>query len=108
MKHEFDIALQMLRNNKASGIDIIPPELIKHSEKKLQDELFKLVLEVYLQGKWSEKHCTMVTVPIPKKASANKCKDFRTMSLIQHASKIMLQIIKKRLEPYIETYLNKS
>ena len=39
-----------------------------------------------------------VMVPLPKKVNANECGDFRTISLIQHASKILLKVIQRRLE----------
>ena len=40
----------------------------------------------------------MVMIPLEKKANATDCRDFRTISLISHASKIMLMILTKRIE----------
>ena len=37
-------------------------------------------------------------IPLPKKNNAMKCTDFRTISLICHASKIMLKVLTKRIE----------
>ena len=37
-------------------------------------------------------------IPLPKKVNAVECKDCRKISLIPHASKIMLKIIMKRIE----------
>ena len=37
-------------------------------------------------------------VPLPKKVNAVECKDYKTISLIPHASKIMLKVIIKRIE----------
>ena len=37
-------------------------------------------------------------LPLPKKVNAVECKDYRTISLIPHASKILLKIIMKRIE----------
>ena len=34
-------------------------------------------------------------IPIPKKNNANECKFFKTISLLPHASKIMLKIFKE-------------
>ena len=39
-----------------------------------------------------------VMIPLPKKVNAVECKDYRTLSLIPHASKIMLKLIMKRIE----------
>ena len=38
----------------------------------------------------------------PKKGDSCACKNNRTISLIVHGSKIILKIIQKRLEPYLE------
>ena len=40
-----------------------------------------------------------------KKMNATRCKDFRTISLISHAAKMVLRIIKKRLETKAEQFL---
>jgi len=37
-------------------------------------------------------------IPLEKKANATDCRDFQTISLISHASKIMLKILSKRTE----------
>src|SRR5688572_23476452 len=37
-------------------------------------------------------------IPLSKKNNATKCNDFRTISLICHASKIVLRILTKRIE----------
>ena len=37
-------------------------------------------------------------IPLPKKNNVTSCSDFRTKSFICHASKIVLRILKKRLE----------
>lgn len=39
-----------------------------------------------------------IMVPLPKKANARECGDFRTISLIPHASKILLKVLQRRLE----------
>ena len=41
-------------------------------------------------------------VPLEKKAKATECGDYRTISLISHASKIMLKILTKRTEAQAE------
>ena len=39
-----------------------------------------------------------MVIPLPKKVNAVECKDYRTISLIPHAFKVMLKIIMKRIE----------
>ena len=56
-----------------------------------------------------------VFIPIPKKVSAKECSNYRTIALILHASKVMLKILKARLQqcvnrelPYIQAGFRKG
>jgi hypothetical protein len=42
-----------------------------------------------------------IMIPIPKKQKAEKCKEYRTLSLIFHASKILTKIVHKRIKKKI-------
>ncbi|XP_062814690.1 leucine-rich repeat-containing protein 4C isoform X2 [Anolis carolinensis] len=46
-----------------------------------------------------------IYIPIPKKGNAKECSNFRTVALISHASKVMLQILQGRLQQYMEREL---
>ena len=104
-RHEFDSALNKLKDKKAPGIDGIPAELIKAAGKKAKDELFKLVDRIYRTGDVPGDFKQCIIIPLPKKASANKCEQYRTLSLISHASKILTFIILKRIEGKVEAML---
>ena len=47
-------------------------------------------------------------IPIPKKENAIECGDYRTISLIPHASKILLKVLTKRLESKTEMNISKT
>jgi len=47
-------------------------------------------------------------IPIPKKTNAVECADHRTISLISHASKILLKVLTKRLESKTEAFISKA
>ena len=47
-------------------------------------------------------------IPIPKKANASECGDYRTISLIPHASKILLKVLTKRIEHKAAGYISDS
>ena len=47
-----------------------------------------------LLWKWS------VFILIPKKGNAKECSTYRTIALISHASKVMLEILQARLQQY--------
>ena len=42
-----------------------------------------------------------VFIPIPKKGNAKECSNYRTIALISNASKVMLKIIRARLQQYV-------
>ena len=42
-----------------------------------------------------------VFVPIPKKGNAKECSNYLTVSLISHASKVMLKVSQARLQQYV-------
>ena len=43
--------------------------------------------------------------PIPKKGNAKECSNYHTIALISHASKLMLKILKARLQQYLNCEL---
>ena len=42
-----------------------------------------------------------VFIPIPKKGNAKECSNYLTIALISHISKVMLKIVKARLQQYM-------
>ena len=42
-----------------------------------------------------------VFIPIPKKHNVKECSNYRTIALISHASKVMLNILQTRLQQYV-------
>ena len=48
---------------------------------------------------------TPVFIPIPKKGNAKECSNYRTIALISHISKVMLQIFQVRLQQYMNREL---
>ena len=47
-----------------------------------------------------------VFIPIPKKGNAKECKNYQTIALISHASKVMLKILQARLQQYVNCELS--
>ena len=44
-------------------------------------------------------------IPIPKKGHAKECSNYHTITLISHASKVMLKILSARLQQYVNREL---
>ena len=50
---------------------------------------------------WPQDWKRSVFIPIPKKGNAKECWNYRTIALISHASKVMLNILQARLQQYV-------
>jgi hypothetical protein len=105
MFSEFEKALADLRNGKAEGVGGIPAELLKALGCTAKMELFEICKEIYLRGEWPDDMLASIMIPIEKKQGAQECVEFRTISLVSHASKILLKILTRRLEAKAEDYL---
>ena len=68
----------------------------------------KLINKIYNSGCIPQDFCKSIFIPLPKIAKAQDCSDFRTITLISHASKILLKLIKKRITPIVENNLSES
>ena len=105
LRSEFDAAIKDLQRNKAPGIDDIPAELIKYAGEKTLTRLYKTICDIYLTGDIPSDFEKNIIIPIPKKKRAEKCEDFRTISLTTHVSKILTRIIYRRIERRAEEFL---
>ena len=63
---------------------------------------------MYDEGIWPEYFTRVVMIPLQKKPNAEECEDHRTISLIPHASKIMLKILTKRIESKAVGFIGKN
>ena len=54
---------------------------------------------------WPQDWKRSVFIPIPKKGNAKECSNYRTIALISHASKVMLEILQARLQQYVNCEL---
>lgn len=59
--------------------------------------LTKLLNQIYKSGNIPRDWLKSDFIPIPKKANAHTCEDFRLISLMSHGLKLLLKIIHKRI-----------
>ena len=50
---------------------------------------------------WPQDWKRSVFIPILKKGNAKECSNYRTIALISHASKVMLNILQARIQQYV-------
>ena len=94
-------ALGSMITNKTSGGDGIPVELLEI----LKDDAVKVLHSICQQNwkteQWPQDWKSSVFIPISKKGNAKECSHYHTIALISHASKVMLKILKARLQQYV-------
>lgn len=105
LESEVRQAVKILSSNKAPGIDNIPIELFKKAGEQGIKVMHRLLNEIWVSRVWPKQWQRSVYIPIYKKGDPSECSNYRTISLIPHASKIMLKIIQKRLEPIMESLI---
>lgn len=105
---EFNKALSDLTDKKATGIDNIPAELLKNIDDKTKSQLFEFTKDCYINGKLPNDFVKSKTITLPKKGNASDCGNYRTIALLSHTSKILLNIIKNRLKNKVEQNLDED
>ena len=98
-------ALESITMNKASGGDGIPAELFQLLKDDAVKVLHSICQQMWKTQQWPQDSKRSVFIPIPKKGNAKECSNYRTIALISHASKVMLNILQARLQQYMNREL---
>ena len=61
--------------------------------------------QIWKTQQWPQDWKRAVFIPIPKKGNAKECSNYHTITLISHASKVMLKILQSRLQQYMNREL---
>ena len=94
-------ALGSITMNKASGGDDIPVELFQILKDDAVKVLYSVCQQIWKTQQWPQDWKRSDFIPISKKGNAKECPNYRTITLISHASKIMLKILQARLQQYV-------
>src|SRR6478609_756228 len=94
-------AIEALKVGKAIGPDDIPAGFGNVLGAKGTMELVELCKEMYVKDIWPSDFTRVVMIPLQKKMKAIECRDHRTVSLISHASTILLKLLTNRIGPGI-------
>jgi len=73
--------------------------------RKMRSELYQLIKEIYTTGELPIHYTKFKIIPIPKTVTANKCDQYRTISLLIHESKILTIIMSRRMENKIKVIM---
>ena len=94
-------ALGSITKNKASGGDGIPVELFQILKDDAVKVLHSICQHIWKTQQWPQDWKRSVVIPIPKKGNAKECSNHCIIALISHANKVMLKILKTRLQQYV-------
>jgi len=64
--------------------------------------MHRIIKAVWNDGKWPEDWTESTFVPLYKKGDPAVCANYRTISLISHASKVLLKVILNRIKDKTE------
>ena len=98
---EIEAAIRKLKTGKATGTDGVPSEALKAGGQTIVTILKKVIDGVWTTGVWPDEWTVSELLPLPKTPGAQDCTKYRTISLISHSSKILLEIIRQRLQYYL-------
>ena len=108
LRAEVEKAIRALKKHKSPGCDEICGEMILAGGEEAIDIYFILIKKIWTSEKWPLDWKKSIYVPLPKKGDLQLCSNYRTIALISHASKILLNIILKRLSTKIEEEISNT
>jgi hypothetical protein len=98
---EVEIAIGKLKSYKSPGTDQIPTELIKPGGETLNSEINRLICCIWNKEELPQQWKESIIVPIYKKGDKTDCNNYRGISLLSTAYKILSNIFLAWLTPYV-------
>jgi hypothetical protein len=105
---EVERAIKSLRSQSAPGEDGISAELLKAGGLPLAQHLTRLVQKIWSHQTFPSRWKTSVLFPLFKKGDRSVCKNYRGISLIDVAYKLVEAVILDRIRPAVECYLREN
>jgi len=104
-QEELEKAVGKLKINKAPGEDDIIVELFKNAGQELKKRLHTLICNIWREEKMPDAWREGLIVPLFKKGDKMKCENYRGITLLNVAYKVLSSIIPERLKQYSEEIL---
>ena len=102
-------AIHDMKSNKAAGADNIPAEIYKHGGPVLEQQLYLLINKMWTNEEIPDDLRDGLIVTIyKKKGDKADCGNYRGITLLSTAGKIIARILNKRLIPLAENILPES
>ena len=99
---EVTTSLKSMKYGKATGPDELPAEALKVLDEHNIEIITSLFNIIYNSGMIPTEMKLSVFITLPKKPKAMVRKEFRTISLMSHVTKLLLKIIQQRMANKID------
>lgn len=97
-RYEIEAAIRRLNNGKSPGADGIPCEILKHGGSALVDNITSLIQNIWELGEVPQEFKDAVVLPLYKnKGDKSSCDNYRGISLLSSAGKVLSNILNTRL-----------
>ncbi|XP_026084958.1 uncharacterized protein LOC113060279 [Carassius auratus] len=98
-------AIRNLRNNKATGPDGIPVEILKEGGPRLWQHIHHLLINVWERAEFPSELRDAQIVTIFKKGDRAECGNYRGISLLSTTGKVLARVLANRLLPLSQEIL---
>ena len=103
---EVAAAVRSMANAKAVGPDELPAEFLKlglEDDSTILQELHHTILVAWRTGTVPQLWKDAIITVLHKKKDKTECSNYRGISLVSHAGKILLKVVAARLSDYCES-----
>ena len=90
---------------QSEGVNSIPYELHKNGGEATTTVPTAICKKIWETKEWPSEWTQSLVIPSPKKGNLKQCQNYRTISIINHPSKIILRVIFNRLKAKTEELL---
>ena len=102
---EIATAMKAMANAKAVGPDGLPAELLKlglQQDRTILLEIHRPTTLIWREGKVSPQWKDAAITVLHKNGDKTKCGNYRGISLVSHAGKVLLKVVARRLSAHFE------
>jgi len=96
-------AVKGMSNWKAVGPDGLPVEVLKLDHPAFVQYFHSILVNVWVTGEVPQQWKDAIIKTLHKKKDRTDCNNYRGISLVAHAGKVLLKIVASRLSSYCET-----
>lgn len=98
-------AVKQLKNGKSAGKDGLPAKLFKHGSLRTIEILHQIILRIRCEEQLPYDWLDGLITPIYKKGQRLDCANYRGITILNSAYKILSQILWNKLRPMTETFV---